>query len=220
MQSIPNDQPQPSKFEQLVKLYELKPNVATQLKEVLSTCDIALVCDDSGSMASKVVEPGQDPFAPNPVTRWAELKKLAAEIIKFVTAINETQGLDLYFLNRGTIKNVPDISGLQQVFLILLQEKTPLLATLRKVYADKKDTIVNDRKLLIIVATTVNHQIVINTMKVTQSFIIYLPQSREVETFILALQSALIEKRIWNILTGGMVKSKISIIPMILEKNK
>ena len=61
MQSY-NDQPQTSKFELLVKQYELKPNIASQLKEILSTCDIVLVCDDSGSMSSKVVEPGQDRF--------------------------------------------------------------------------------------------------------------------------------------------------------------
>ena len=99
---------------------------------------------------------------------------------------------------------------MQQVFSDPPSGGTPLLATLRKVYADKKDTIVNDRKLLIIVATD-GQPSDCNQYDggLHQSFIIYLPQSREVETFILALQSALIEKRIWNILTGGMVKSKI-----------
>ena len=152
MESTTQVQSQPSKFDKLVQMYELNPKVASQLKEVLSTCEIVLVCDDSGSMSSKVVEPGQDPTVVNQVTRWSELKKLAAEVIKFVTAINETSGLDLYFLNRGIVKDITDISGLQSVFADPPSGGTPLIGTLRKVYNDKKDNL-NGKKLLIVVVT-------------------------------------------------------------------
>jgi len=93
-----------SRFEQLVKQKELSVGTATQLKDILSMCEIVLLCDDSDSMAQPIAEEGTDPFAPKRSTRWLELKKLSATIIEFVTAIN-VNGLDIYFLNREK-KNV------------------------------------------------------------------------------------------------------------------
>ena len=140
-----------TKFENLVKLYELNSNVANQLREVLSTCEVVLVCDDSSSMARPVVEPGADPFAMNLVTRWSELKKLAGEVIKFVTSMNSS-GLDIYFLNRGIMRNVTDVTGLQTSFATLPDGGTPLITTLKQVYNEKKD-ILYGKKLLIVVVT-------------------------------------------------------------------
>lgn len=50
-----SDQPELAiKFAQLVKNHELSPTVAAQLKEVLYTCKIVLLCDDSSSMNQSI----------------------------------------------------------------------------------------------------------------------------------------------------------------------
>ena len=103
-----------SKFETLVKQNELSQQVATQLYEVLNMCEIVLVCDDSGSMAAEIAEDGLVNNS-RKTTRWSELKKLAAILIEFVTSINPN-GLDIYFLNRGTYRNINDMCGLQNHF--------------------------------------------------------------------------------------------------------
>jgi hypothetical protein len=139
------------KFEVFIKKNELKPDVAQKLKTVLTTSEIVLLCDDSTSMTTEILEEDQDPFSPNKTTRWMELKKLAAEIIKAVTSINPN-GLDIYFLNRPKICNVTDISGLQYVFSTNPSGGTPLTKSINKIYSDKKN-IPQDKNLLILVIT-------------------------------------------------------------------
>jgi uncharacterized protein YegL len=136
-----------SRFDLLVKQNELTLEVATQLKQVLSTCDVILVCDDSGSMKSTIVEGNTN----KQTTRWLELKKLAAVIIEFVTAINPN-GLDIYFFNRPTLRNVTDLTGLQQTFNDLPNGSTPLIGTLRKIFRERAN-LPDDRQLLVIVIT-------------------------------------------------------------------
>ncbi|AYV83946.1 MAG: hypothetical protein Hyperionvirus14_35 [Hyperionvirus sp.] len=136
------------RFEKLVKQYELKVDVANQLDMVLSSCKVVLVCDDSGSMNNVIAE---DLGAAKKSTRWLELKKLAAKLIEFVTAIN-AEGLDIYFLNRGKLPGVTSASGLQDVFAENPYGNTPLLRTLKEVYYENV-SILGDRQLLIIVIT-------------------------------------------------------------------
>jgi len=140
-----------SKFDLLVKRHELRPPVPEQLKQVLSTCKIVLLCDDSSSMGNPISEEGTDPFAPKKSTRWLELKKLAAVIIEFVTAINP-DGLDIHFLNRPSRLGVKDMTGLQSAFSDLPNGKTPLIGALKKVHDDNKGSL-NGRQLLIVVIT-------------------------------------------------------------------
>lgn len=143
--------PEPSRFDQLVTQNELRPEVAAQLKQVLSTCEIVLLCDDSDSMTKPIAEEGTDAFAPKRSTRWLELKKLAASIIDFVTAINP-DGLDIYFLNRPPITKVTSIAGLQITFGTPPSGKTPLIAAINQIYYDK-GTIPANKNLLIVVIT-------------------------------------------------------------------
>jgi hypothetical protein len=140
-----------SRFDQLVKRHELKDDVATQLKTVLSMCEVVLLCDDSGSMNTKIVEPGANANK-IPMTRWMELKKLASVVIEFVTAINE-KGLDLYFLNRPKLTNVTSVAGLQNTFSQIPAGATPLSAALNQIYWDKINIVSNTRQLLIVVIT-------------------------------------------------------------------
>ena len=76
-----------TKFTAYVKQKEIAPRIADDLKRVLSTCEIVLLCDDSSSMASAISEDGRDPFIKTS-TRWSELKKLAAVLIELVTCVN------------------------------------------------------------------------------------------------------------------------------------
>jgi hypothetical protein len=146
-----SNQPILSKFELLVKQRELNPYIAEQLKNVLSTCEIVLLCDDSESMSLNIAEEGTDPFAPRNSTRWLELKKLAAVIIQFVTSVNDN-GLDLYFLNRQKICNVNSLSGLQNIFNLPPQGSTNISNALLEIYEDKK-YVLGHKKLLIVVVT-------------------------------------------------------------------
>jgi hypothetical protein len=140
-----------SKFEILVKQNELRPEVAKQLYDVLSMCDIVLVCDDSSSMAATIAE-DSNPNAKK-TTRWMELKKLASVLIEFVTSVNP-DGLDLYFLNRGVYPNIKEMIGLQALFQLDPSGSTPLLSTLKKIYKDKSSSSSSStRQLLIIVVT-------------------------------------------------------------------
>jgi hypothetical protein len=101
---------QKTRFEEFCRQNELAITVENQLFEVLSKTDVALLCDDSGSMRTTIKEPNKPP-----ITRWQELKRLAATCIEIVTAINPA-GLDLYFLNRPPVKAVTSVQGLQAVF--------------------------------------------------------------------------------------------------------
>lgn len=136
-----------SKFQLLVKQNELSSEIASQLHQVLSNCDIVLLCDDSGSMQNAIIEGNTN----KQTTRWLELKKLASVIIEFVTAINPN-GLDIYFFHRPTLRNVVDMTNLQNTFNELPNGRTPLISTLKKIYKDKSD-LPAERQLLIVVIT-------------------------------------------------------------------
>ena len=128
------------KFNQLVRLHELNPKIARDLKRVLSTCEVVLLCDDSGSMNSIVT---------GKTTRWMELKKLAEIVITYVTSIN-SNGLDIYFLNRPTIRGVASTAVLQSSFSEAPNDGTPLCSTLKRIFSDKSGI---GRELLVVVVT-------------------------------------------------------------------
>lgn len=141
-----------SKFDLLVKRHELKSPVPEQLQQVLSTCKIVLLCDDSESMRSPICEPGIKSSVQKQTTRWLELKKLAAVLIEFTTASNP-EGLDIHFLNRPPKLGVVDMSGLQAVFADDPKGRTPLISALQRVYDHNIGSLVNHNSLLIVVIT-------------------------------------------------------------------
>ena len=141
-----------SKFDLLVKQKELNPVVAKQLYDVLNTCHIVLLCDDSSSMNQTIAAEGNDPFAVKTSTRWYELKKLAAALIEIITIVNPN-GLDIYFLNRAIAHNVSSLVGLSNIFNIPPNGGTNISYALNKIYDDKKETLTKDKQLLIVVIT-------------------------------------------------------------------
>jgi hypothetical protein len=145
MTSSKNDQK--AKFDLLITQHEIKPDVSKKLWNVLSTCKIVLLCDDSQSMQAFIREGG----VTTKTTRWQELKTLTATLIDFITATN-SQGLDIHFLNRSPQFGVVDKTGLQAIFSINPVGMTPLIDTLGKVY-DQYVERLNGQQLLIVVIT-------------------------------------------------------------------
>ncbi|AYV76840.1 MAG: hypothetical protein Barrevirus1_62 [Barrevirus sp.] len=147
-----NQDPSLDRFNQLVKQHELTKKVADDLQRVLTTCEIVLLCDDSGSMNSQISEEGADPFNPKKTTRWLELKKLAAALIDIITATNP-EGLDIYFLNRDTVFGVNNMANLSATFSVLPNGSTNITAKLQEIYIDKRDKLTENKQLLILVIT-------------------------------------------------------------------
>ena len=108
---------------------ETPPNVASLLKQYISKADINIICDDSSSMRTLLTA--------SKITRWQELKKRVAKIIEYAVAINDF-GVNLYFMNRGTVYDVKSMSGLSEIFSKDPEGATPLCGTLGKIYAEKK----------------------------------------------------------------------------------
>jgi len=149
--------PELTKFQQFAKRKELQPQVAQQLETVLSKCDIVLLCDDSGSMATKIVD-GDALQNPNTAaaanqktsTRWDELKKLAASIIE-ITTIANSDGMAIWFFNRPSLEKVTGMQGLSSSFSTGPNGGTPLCSTLGNIF--KAHAPVGDRQLLLVVIT-------------------------------------------------------------------
>ena len=146
-------QPQyPERFIALVKKLEVDQQTAADLYTVLSSCEIVLLCDDSGSMSSRIPPEWGAPPQTAPVTRWDQLKRFAATLIDFVTSINP-EGLDITFLNRPGLSRVTALAGLQPLFAELPSNGTPLGGALQRIFQAGRHLRAQGRHQLIIVAT-------------------------------------------------------------------
>ncbi len=132
---------------QFMKDYKIQKaylSTIDQLKEY----EIVVIADDSGSMDL--------PFERGKVqTRWEYLKSIIGMVIKAAT-IFDSNGFDLYFLNRGACLNVADSDKLKKFFVLGPSGGTPLLGMLNTVfteYARKSSSGLIDKKLLVIVCT-------------------------------------------------------------------
>ena len=89
---------EPSKYEKiqnLIKKYEIDPYFSEHL-DILSNCEIVLLCDDSGSMNNAL----DDHTAHN--TRWEELKSVV-EIVVSIATIYDENGIEQLKLSPITI---------------------------------------------------------------------------------------------------------------------
>ncbi|CAF1117057.1 unnamed protein product [Adineta steineri] len=136
-----NDQ-RSQRLNQVVQQYEINPQFAARL-QALGTCEIVLLCDDSGSMNTPLQSSNQ--------TRWDELKSLV-NIIADICAVMDSNGIDVYFLNREPVLNVTNTQSMRHVFNSPPQGLTPLVPALRKILAAKRNQTF-EKKLLILVAT-------------------------------------------------------------------
>lgn len=125
-----------------MKTFEISNQTAKDL-QVLQTCVVYMLCDDSGSMDTAIGVGGSttsstvDPFAPKGSTRWFELKKAAAAAIQVVTSVNQS-GIHLRFLNRMGANFVTDVTSLSSLFQSPPSGRTPLYQALSSIYDEIK----------------------------------------------------------------------------------
>lgn len=102
--------------------YEINPKYATMLQKITQYNSI-VVADDSGSMNELA-----DPDVGNSLTRWDELKKALEIIIEAHHVFH--MSCDIYFINRGFVRNVSVFSQLQPFLKVPPQGGTNLLNVL------------------------------------------------------------------------------------------
>ena len=136
---------------------EIKPDASADLLSVLSDTKIVLLLDDSGSMSTRVVDPGASAFALSAggvqATRWSELEKLTASVVDMLTAAPTAEKMDAYFLNRGKHLNVSDRSQIAPFFSQGPRGGTPLCGSLRRIFDAYQADMQAGRRVLVIVIT-------------------------------------------------------------------
>lgn len=137
------------KFDVLVQKFEINPEFAIKLRQ-LEGYEIIIICDDSGSMGTMVTNPSVKDFK-NLQSRWEELKQTVKIIIEIASCL-DTNGVDLYFLNRNGKKNVSDVRDIDICFANEPQGYTPIVPVLSKIL-NGLGSITNEKKVLIIIAT-------------------------------------------------------------------
>jgi hypothetical protein len=113
--------------------------------------EIVIICDDSGSMASASdAFPTSDPFAQK-LSRFDELKRIVEQIMD-IACVMDSDGTDVYFLNRPDAKNVTSHDQIAHLFAAPPGGSTPIVKAFNRVIADKM-SILNEKKLLVIIIT-------------------------------------------------------------------
>lgn len=140
------------KFKHLVRQYNINYDFAFRLR-ALEGFEIVMIVDDSTSMRTPVIDHDQEnisPFDQLP-TRWDELKELVSIVVDLAATL-DSDGVDVFFLNRQPLLHITDASQLQETFSQPPNGPTPISRVLRYVL-DLKRIHVHDRKLLILIAT-------------------------------------------------------------------
>ena len=137
------------KLRAIAQQYEINPVIVQKLRQ-LEDFDICLVLDDSGSMASVLKANPADPYA-KAMTRWDEMKQ-SAVIITEVASCLDSDGVDVYFLNRPPIRGVTSANQITVAFQHPPQGFTPTTRTLQQVFQEKA-AVIQERKLLIVLIT-------------------------------------------------------------------
>ncbi|CAF1260525.1 unnamed protein product [Rotaria magnacalcarata] len=136
------------KFQYLVNRYEINRDFATRLR-ALEGYEIVFIVDDSGSMNTPLGDLA-GPYDRNP-TRWDELRQTVSIVVD-IASVFDSDGIDIFFLNREPMRHVKSSDELVAVFTVQPQGPTPILRVLRHVLREKQLEI-QERKLLILIAT-------------------------------------------------------------------
>jgi hypothetical protein len=137
-------------FTAFVREYEISNEYAIKLRQ-LEGYDIVFICDDSGSMKTKVTTPNTKKFDEVMTTRWDEMKNIVSVVTKLGIILDD-DGVDLYFLNREPVFGVTSQEQIDVMFAVPPSGYTPILKTLKQVIKDKAHALA-EKKLLIIIAT-------------------------------------------------------------------
>ncbi|CAF0971105.1 unnamed protein product [Rotaria sordida] len=140
------------KFEDIIHKYNINYDFAFRLR-ALEGFEIVMIIDDSSSMRTPIINYDHEyisSFNQLP-TRWDELKHIVSIIVDLAATL-DPDGIDIYFLNRQPLLHVIDSSQLHETFSHLPTGPTPMTHVLNYVLNLKRSH-VNDRKLLILIAT-------------------------------------------------------------------
>jgi hypothetical protein len=99
--------------------YEINPRYASMLQKITNYASV-IICDDSGSMNEIA-----DPDTGSQLTRWDELKKAVEIIVEAHTVFDIV--CDIYFINRGYVRNVHHYSQIQPYLVQQPQGGTNIL---------------------------------------------------------------------------------------------
>lgn len=136
------------RFQFIVESYNINTFFAMRLRE-LDGYEIVIICDDSGSMSYPVTKP--ENIFDRTESRWEEAQK-SIKIIVDIASVFDSDGVDIYYLNRKPILNVYTSEELEfnENFKRGPNGSTPLGEILQKVLSAKKSC---ERSLLIIIFT-------------------------------------------------------------------
>ena len=135
----------------IVQKYEINQKATNKL-QVLHGFKIVYIFDDSGSMNATLEDsPLNSTGNLMKARRWDELKYYSNISIDIAALFNPA-GCDVYFLNRGIIRNVRSHLDLHSYFQSPPQGYTPLKDTFNLVISDNYEA-ARERKLLIIIIT-------------------------------------------------------------------
>ena len=111
---------------------------------VLEDFEIAIVCDDSGSMTELLTNSQK--------TRWEELCDTVKNVLRIAVKF-DTNGVDLYFLNRCKQLKIKNLEQVDSLFARKPSGYTPLVPVLKDIFQSSMARSGRDKKLLVLVAT-------------------------------------------------------------------
>lgn len=127
-------------LQQICQEFEMKPQYLPSLHSLLSY-DVALICDDSGSMALAA-----DADNPN-LSRWAELKQAVQIILRVTAAMGKI--VDVYFINRGVFRGVSCWADIAPQFIRPPGGMTNTVAVMQQLWSDRQAGGVMQRPLVV-----------------------------------------------------------------------
>mgnify|MGYP001032837984 FL=1 len=110
----------------------------------LQNYEIVIVCDDSGSMLTPIDDTRR--------TRWDELRDIVKIILK-IGVVFDTNGVDVYFLNREPILRVKDPQMIDQTFENPPRGYAPMVPLLTSIFQSSLAQRGRDKKLLVFIVT-------------------------------------------------------------------
>lgn len=129
----------------LINKYEIDPYFSEKL-EILNNYEIVLLCDDSGSMNAPIKDNNGHS------TRWDELKSVVKIVISIAT-IYDSNGIDIYFLNRGIYENIESEENIEKILIDAPCGGTPLTFKLKQIIDKYMKNAYSNKPLLVIIAT-------------------------------------------------------------------